>query len=282
MTDTVEIIGKSIIQHGRNNQRIYLMKSSAEDLPMLINRLDELAETNNYTKIFAKVPLSQKDLFLKNGYQLEASIYGLFNGQEQGFFLGKYPIGDRAVEKKEDLIKDILEKAEAKQGLASGINLSDGTCRPLFAEDMDQAASLYRLVFASYPFPIHDPEYLRSTMDHIAYYGVWSEEQLVALSSAEIDFENSNAEMTDFATHPDCQGKGLASFLLARMETDMKDRQIATLYTIARAYSYGMNITFAKNGYLYCGTLTNNTQISGNLESMNVWYKLLPSAFDRL
>jgi hypothetical protein len=36
-----------------------------------------------------------------------------------------------------------------------------------------------------------------------------------------------------------------------------------------------MNITFAKNGYEYAGTLKNNTNISGNIESMNVWYKHL-------
>ncbi len=35
----------------------------------------------------------------------------------------------------------------------------------------------------------------------------------------------------------------------------------------------GMNITFAKTGYTYAGTLINNTNISGRLESMNVWYK---------
>lgn len=281
-TDTVERIGQSIIQHGRNNQRIYLMKSSVVDLPGIIEKLDDLADRNSYSKIFAKVPESQRNIFLENGFRVEASVPCLFHGKEQGLFLGKYPIGERGSEKKEELIKDILETAKDKQGLASGISLSDCTCRPLFAEDMEQAAALYRFVFASYPFPINDPEYLRSTMDHIAYYGVWSEGQLVALSSAEIDYENSNAEMTDFATHPDFQGKGLASFLLARMETDMKDRQIATLYTIARAYSYGMNITFAKNGYFFSGTLTNNTQISGTLESMNVWYKLLPAAFDRM
>lgn len=282
VTDTIERIGNSVIQHGRNNQRIYLMKSSTEDLPGLIYQLDKLAEKNNYSKIFAKIPASQRSIFGQNGYQVEASVPNLFNGIEEGLFLGKYPIGVRGIEKKGDLVKDILDKAKAKQGLVSGICLAECTCRPLFSEDMDQAASLYRFTFASYPFPIHNPEYLRSTMDHIAYYGVWSEGQLVAVSSAEIDFENSNAEMTDFATHPDSQGKGLASFLLARMETDMKDRQIATLYTIARAYSYGMNITFAKNGYFFSGTLTNNTQISGNLESMNVWHKLIPAAFDRL
>ncbi|HOM70936.1 MAG TPA: putative beta-lysine N-acetyltransferase, partial [Armatimonadota bacterium] len=48
-----------------------------------------------------------------------------------------------------------------------------------------------------------------------------------------------------------------------------------TAYTIARSLSYGMNITFAKQGYQYAGTLTNNTNICGHMESMNVWYKHL-------
>ncbi len=277
MTDVIDKIGSSAIQHGRNNQRIYLMKSSAEDLPGLINDLDDLAAKNNFSKIFAKVPETQQDLFLQNGYQVEASVPALFNGQETGLFLAKYLIEERAKELYPDRVQDILVKAEAKQGLVSGLSDVDGTSRPLFPEDMQQAADIYRQVFASYPFPIDDPDYLRSTMDHIAYYGVWYEGQMVALSSAEIDFENANAEMTDFATLPEFEGKGFAGLLLARMEADMKDRQITSLYTIARAYSYGMNITFAKNGYLYSGTLTNNTQISGNLESMNVWYKLQPA-----
>lgn len=282
MTDTVEKIGHSVVQHGRNNQRVYLMKSYSDDLPGLIVKLDGLAATNNYSKIFAKIPAKQKDLFLQNGYQVEALVPGLFNGEEQGLFLGKYPISERGIETQPDLVNDILEKAKTKQGLVSGIGLSDCTCRPLFADDLDEAASLYRFIFDSYPFPIDDPDYLRSTMDYIVYYGVWFAGQLVAVSSAEIDYENANAEMTDFATHPDYRGKGLANFLLDRMEIDMKDRQIATLYTIARAYSYGMNITFAKNGYVFSGTLTNNTQIFGNLESMNVWYKLLPVALESM
>jgi hypothetical protein len=37
-----------------------------------------------------------------------------------------------------------------------------------------------------------------------------------------------------------------------------------------------MNITFARNGYQFGGTLTSNTNIFGTLESMNVWYKSLP------
>jgi hypothetical protein len=59
------------------------------------------------------------------------------------------------------------------------------------------------------------------------------------------------------------------------LEAAVEKLGIKTAYTIARAYSPGMNITFARSGYIYSGTLTHNTQISGKLESMNVWYKAL-------
>ena len=48
-----------------------------------------------------------------------------------------------------------------------------------------------------------------------------------------------------------------------------------TYFSIARSLSAAMNITFAKNGYRYGGTLGNNTNIAGRIESMNIWYKHL-------
>jgi len=36
-----------------------------------------------------------------------------------------------------------------------------------------------------------------------------------------------------------------------------------------------MNITFSKCHYSFGGTLKKNTNISGGIESMNVWYKKL-------
>ncbi len=81
--------------------------------------------------------------------------------------------------------------------------------------------------------------------------------------------------MTDFATLPKWRGKGFAQCLLLHMEKTMKRRGIKTAYTIARAMSAGMNVTFSRAGYRFGGRLKNNTNISGNIESMNVWYKQL-------
>jgi len=59
------------------------------------------------------------------------------------------------------------------------------------------------------------------------------------------------------------------------MEKYMTRSGFCLLYTIARAASFGMNTTFARANYQYGGTLINNTQISGSIESMNIWYKEL-------
>ena len=137
-------------------------------------------------------------------------------------------------------------------------------------------ADLYKKVFDTYPFPIFDPRYIKKTMDeNFIYSSIWENDKIVALSSCEMDIVSQNVEMTDFATLPEYQGKGFAIYLLQNMENEMRKRNIRTAYTISRAVSYGINIIFAKMGYKYSGTLLNNTNISGNFESMNVWYKFL-------
>ena len=143
-------------------------------------------------------------------------------------------------------------------------------------DDAEAITQVYREVFETYPFPIHDPEYILQTMEeNFIYFTLWDGDRLAAVSSSEMYPAYGNVEMTDFATLPHYRGNGGAQFLLRTMEAEMRKRGIANAYTIARAYSFGMNITFARNGYSFGGTLTNNTNISGSMESMNVWYKTL-------
>jgi putative beta-lysine N-acetyltransferase len=84
--------------------------------------------------------------------------------------------------------------------------------------------------------------------------------------------------MTDFATEPAYRSVGLAGHLLQRMESAMRRDGVKTAFTIARARSFAVNILFARASYAFAGTLANNTNISGRLESMNVWYKPLLAA----
>ncbi|MDT8442404.1 MAG: putative beta-lysine N-acetyltransferase [Desulfuromonadales bacterium] len=279
MVDRIETFGQSLIQHGPHNDRVYLMKLADADMPTIVDRLRHFAEQQGYGKIFAKIPERHSAPFLQAGFVREGVIPGFYRGEQAAVFLGFFLEAERQQEQQASLLSEILQKAAQKTGRPAPTPLPERLSSRVAGEaDADVMAELYRQVFASYPFPIEDPAYLRQTMrENLVYFGVWDERRLIALSSAEIDVAADNAEMTDFATLPECRGRGIAQHLLQEMEEEMTRRTIRTLYTIARACSPGMNITFAKNGYTYSGTLTNNTNISGHLESMNLWYKpLLP------
>lgn len=161
------------------------------------------------------------------------------------------------------------------QNATAGMPLKDAPeVRSLSEEEADEISDLYKRVFKSYPFPIHDPNYIRKTMrEQIRYFGIREQGNLIALSSAEMDPDAENAEMTDFATLPEARGKRTAYHLLCAMEKEMQMLGIKTVYTIARLNSLPMNKTFLKHGYTYSGTLINNTNIAGSIESMNVLYK---------
>ena len=276
--DRCETLGHSTIQHGPFSDRIYLMKLDERDLPGIVERLDDLAGREQYTKIFSKVPARLAAPFLAHGHRQEASIPGLYQGREKALFLGKFLDPARAKPEDPAALASVLDLAKAKAAPApASLSPPPGMelipCDPGHAEEMSR---IYREVFPTYPFPIHEPAYLRETMaEHIDYFGIRRESRLIALASSEMDLEKANVEMTDFATLPDHRGQGLARCLLQAMEAAMVKRGMHTAFTIARAVSPGMNITFARMGYQFTGALINNTQISGTIESMNVWYKPL-------
>lgn len=275
MFDIIDTIGKSTVHHGKNSNRVYVMSLHLDDLPEITIKLDELAGKNGYSKIIAKIPLDFKEVFKLNGYDSEAVIPNFFNGEKDVSFMCKYLDLNRKNDPFMDKCKEILDIALQKASNTNNTNLSeDFTLREVTEKDINDMTKLYKLVFKSYPFPIHDGKYILKTMqENLKYFGIWHKKNLVALSSIELARKYSNAEMTDFAVHPEFRGYGFALYLLKTMEKKLFDMGIKTAYTIARSISAGMNITFAKNGYNYGGTLINNTDISGQIESMNVWYK---------
>lgn len=277
MNDAIETIGSSILHHGKYNDRIYLLKLSRHDFPGILDELDELASKEKYSKIIAKVPSYAKDGFTEKGYSVEASIPGFYNASEDVYFMGKYFTGSRRQICDPEKIREILNAAAAK---SDDIGASELPTRFYYKKcdtsDIHQIAEVYRTVFETYPFPIHDPEYIRKTMDeNFIYFSIRENNKIVALASTEMDVVSQNVEMTDFATLPEYQGYGFGVYLLQKMENEMHKRNFRTAYTIARALSCGINMIFAKKGYRYSGTLVNNTNISGNFESMNVWYKVI-------
>jgi putative beta-lysine N-acetyltransferase len=255
------------------------MKLNPEDFPEILETLKNLAFKESYTKIFAKIPSWYLSSFELEGFKEEAQIPKFFNGQKAVSFVSKFLDNARSEisnEEKQEIALN-LDLAMSKQGSTTLINNNPSfSLRILQKEDISKLSKLYKKVFPSYPFPIFDKKYLTETMDNdVVYFGVFKGKKLISASSAEMDLNSENAEMTDFATDPDYAGNNLSLLLLRAMEEAMILRKIKTAYTIARSYSKGMNITFAKQDYEYTGTLINNTNIFGNIESMNVWYKSL-------
>ncbi|WP_440951841.1 putative beta-lysine N-acetyltransferase [Methanococcoides sp. FTZ1] len=270
--DSIEKIGNSIIQHGSYNDRIYLMRLDPADMPSLLDDMEVLAEREGYSKIFTKVPESFRKLLDDRNYLCEASIPRYYDG-EDAVIMSRFLDEKRRINSMDDMHEDVIKAALSKEKSLNYGLPSEYSIRKCGRQDIEQMAEVYQSTFDTYPFPIHDPAYLLKTMEeNVVYFGVFRNGKAVALSSSEIDFDNSAVEMTDFATLPEFRGKGLSYHLLIRMAEEMRSIGIRTAFTIARAGSYGMNIVFAKCGYEYCGRLVNNTNISGNIESMNIWY----------
>ena len=277
--DKLITLGRSRIQHGKSNDRIYLMHLAPEDMPGILPQLDALAAGKHYSKIFVKAPLRLLPVFQRAGYHEEARIPRFFRGRETGVFLGKYLDPRRARGIRTARRREVLESALRRTAESTGSPVrlpASYSWHSARLADAGEIALIYQAVFETYPFPIHDPEYVRRSMRAGIGYGcIQHHGKIVAVSAAEVSTIESVAEMTDFATLPEARGRRFARYLLTRMEEAMAERGILTAYTIARALSASMNKTFAATGYSYAGTLINNTQISGGLESMNVWYKPL-------
>lgn len=311
--DEVVRHGRSLLQHGPLNDRVYLMQLDESDLSggaCVIDRMEELAARHGYTRLFARVPEHAAHRFLERGFAVEAYVPGMCRGRTAGCFMGRHLWDARAVPRRPGLLCEVLALANAKragpeQGAACarhggapsdaasgkpGTKPNAGRVIELNPDHAPALARLYAGTFATYPFPVHDPAYLaRSMAAGVLFHGIADDGalpgrdsgptgggDLLAAASAEVDMAWRCAEMTDFATRPEARGRGAALRLLRHMEDRVRRMGILTAYTIARAESHAMNVVFARAGYTLAGTLHNNTNIGGGLESMNVWYRHLP------
>lgn len=274
MSDQVVAVGKSTVQHGPANNRVYLMQLSSTDLPGMPGRLVGLAEHHGYTKVIARVPERALSDFLQAEYHVEARIPGLYGGLETGFFVARFLDAGRAAAEPSAVVDSrLLFEGLSGRGSDHPRGFSIRGARP---EDAAAIARVYAKTFTTYPFPIENPDYLRKEMaGDVRFFVVLRGETIVAASSAEMDRAGENAEMTDFAVLPECRGLRLSEALLLAMEGAMLEQGIKTAYTICRAGWYPVNRLFAGAGYLYGGTLVRNTQICGRCESMHVWHRFL-------
>ncbi|HBC92099.1 MAG TPA: putative beta-lysine N-acetyltransferase [Pelotomaculum sp.] len=244
----------------------------------MLKVLAEKASENSLDKIWLKSKTGYRNAFTGAGMKLEAAIPGYYKGEETALVFALYLSKQRQIpsnDRGKELVDKVISKSKGvtvKRILPEGITMQWGE-----KEHCPALARLYRKVFTTYPFPVFDPDYLKSTIeqDSTYYITAWHNRELIAASSAEINRPQQNAEMTDFATLPQWRGHGLAGFLLEQMETRLKEERFRCLYTIARSSSIGMNSVFGNAGYGYYGVLIKNCNIGVGFEDMNVWAKLL-------
>lgn len=269
-------LGNSLVQHGHFNNRVYVIKLDPCDIPDIIRFADNLARKEGYSKIFVRVPDTSVELFTAAGYVTEATVPFFFRGEDAAVFMAKYPDPVRKEIPQASAIARILSstlgyagKKSPHEQLPKGFSLAHA-----HTGDAKEIATLYRLVFKTHPYPGFDPDYIRESMQgQVRYFIIRKSHQLAAVASCELDSENRNVEMTDFATGPLYRGRGFAGILLHAMETEMKKEGVLLAHTVARAIFQPINAVFAGAGYQFGGMLPNDINICGSLESMNVWYK---------
>jgi len=273
--DTIHPVGKSCLHHGYLNNRIYLMKFHPDDTELLIKHIIGLRTTYGYTKLVLKIPKSCENLFACCHGTQEACIPNFYPDNDDALFISRFYDPCRSRDAASDTIHTILQVCNEK--------IHRTTCeseqilaRPATPCDIHLMAALYHHNFSTYPFPIHDPGYLLESMNHgISFFVGEINGDIVALGSCEVDSYASAVEMSDLVVDPGNRGFGLSKAILHSMENQMKEKRVKTSYTICRAESAPVNLLFAGAGYTYGGTLVQNTNICGKIESMNIWYKTL-------
>lgn len=283
LRDEYAPLGKSLLHHGPLNQRAYLVRLADEDAERMPAWMRQLAQARGYTKLLARVPRRLAAPFLETGFEVEAVLPLYYTGGEECLYLARYLDKGRRHSPQAQQVAEVLENALATAApapvaasLPVGFDLAE-----LEKADASALAALYGVVFTAYPFPVLDADYLQHCMaEGYRYCGIRAKGRLAAAACAEPDPASVAVELSDFATLPEYRRQGLAGALIRHLESRIPAEQFATLFTICRATSWGMNRAFAAHGFQHVGTLWNNTHFNGGLEDMNIWVKPLASAHD--
>ncbi len=258
------------------NKRLKISDYQATDYQKMIKRFSWIAEANQFDKIFVKTKSEDFQEFLSRGYVMEGVLRYYFSG-EDAYVLSRFSSEERihsdCLIEEGVIVEDIIYGSKKKEvkPLSESFEIRTATL-----DDIPQLVYIYRSVFETYPSPLANPDYIKSAMGRDVIFKLAFEDGMpIAAASAEILKKHSNAEMTDCATIPAAQGRGIMQHLLADLENVVREKGIKTAYTLARAQSIGMNKSFFRLRYEYSGRLINNCDIFGQFEDLNIWVKKL-------
>ena len=243
---------------------------------LVLEKADQIARQQQAEKLIMKARNEDTLPFYERGLQPEAVVDRYFLGSDAHFFSKFYTVERKKNDHwitEDGMIQSIyqLDTASDKPFPPKEYELkkADETC----AEEL---AELYRLVFQIYPTPLHDPEYVKKTMQEgTIYYVFFYQGKIVSAASAEVNSFYKNAELTDCATLKEHRKYGLMKIILRELEGELKRQGVYCAYSIARSLSFGMNAVLFQLGYQYRGRLMNNCYIYDKLENMNMWVKNL-------
>jgi putative beta-lysine N-acetyltransferase len=265
MYDTVEKINGATLQHGEIHNRVYLMQAEQNNWDSLIPKMKDLALEKDYDKILGRVPEEAKKVFQSSGYRVEAEIPGMYNGKNTGYFLADYLKKERGHCSEQELktiasVKSIALAANSSTE-DSHFNLPGHLkVRQLNRNDLSAMVDLHKKAFKTYSLPINKAEYLLELAEqNHQFYGLFQQDELLVSVILKVHKKESNAEIVDFATHPDYKGQNLSYYLVQEIKKNVDRSEYKSIYSLVRATSYGLNITFSKHGFLLGGTLLNNT-----------------------
>lgn len=171
----------------------------------------------------------------------------------------------------EDNVLEAITEASVKPlpPLPEELNL-----RLLTPADAPDISNLLSSVFVTYPSPVENPNYVKRLLAQgCIFAGAFRGRSLISVAAAYPDSSLGRCEITDCATLHEFRGHALTERLIKLLEPKVAQLGAYTLYTLARARSYGMNRVFFKLGYQYHGRLINNCHIAGKFEDMNLWVK---------
>jgi len=263
---------KVFIDHTNKRLKILEHTSISDNT---ITYLIDFARSENLTKIISNCTMTYLKFFQNCGFKEEGIIKGFFKGEDAyciSFFVDK----KREISYYKEEEDDIINQSVAVNKKISFTKTDKYIIRSAVESDISQMINLFKNVFETYPSPVFSRNYLKKVMNEDILFKVAVEDdKIISVSSADMDRDNLNAEITDCATYPEHRGRGIVPNLIHCLEQELIEKKFLTLYSLSRAINPGINITFSKLGYNYGGRLVNNCHICGRFEDMNIWVKKL-------
>ncbi|WP_280771153.1 putative beta-lysine N-acetyltransferase [Salipaludibacillus daqingensis] len=275
---TISLFGSSILLEPTSKRlKVYKLPAS-EQMEPFIRSLKQLGKQHQCDKLIFYVKLSEQPMIHPYSTRYEGMIESFFDGEDAHIY-AIFLDPQRGQTHLSEQEKNVFRLVHRKRGegpthrfqLPAGFHMRWGNKR-----DAQQMATLYKTVFKSYPTPMNDPEFIKQMMDDDVYFLIVQHNRdIVSACSAELLKKFRAAELSDCATYREHRSKQLLSYQVAHLFPKLKKVGVRTLFSYSRSKSAGMNLVNAKHGFHFGGRMIKNSNISGSIENMNIWYKTL-------